>query len=80
MAEPVHNSVTTMATGKPLLLLAHGDQETRQLAVMQGQSGVIIMLVQALSTPREGAGGGGGVLNESQNNINQTRLDETPSG
>ena len=42
------NSVTAMATGKPLL--AHGDQETRQLAVMQGQSGV--MLVQALSTPR----------------------------
>ena len=56
MAEPVHNSVTAMATGRPLL--AHGDQETRQLAVMQGQSGV--MLVQALSTPR-------GVHNESQN-------------
>ena len=44
MAEPVHNYVTAMATGKPLL--AHGDQETRQLAVMQGQSG--FMLVQAL--------------------------------
>ena len=43
MAEPVHNSVTAIATGKPLL--AHGDQETRQLAVM---------LVQALSTPRGG--------------------------
>ena len=56
MAEPVHNSVTAMATGKPLL--AHGDQKTRHLAVMQGQLGV--MLVQALSTPR-------GVLNESQN-------------
>ena len=55
MTEPVHNSATAMATGKPLL--AHGDQETRQLVVMQGQSGV--MLVQALSTPR-------GVLNESQ--------------
>ena len=51
MEEPVHNSVTAIATGKPLLpLLAHGDQETRQLAIMQlGQSGV--MLVQALSTP-----------------------------
>ena len=34
-----------MATGKPLL--AHGDQETRQLAVMQGQSGVL--MVSALS-------------------------------
>ena len=46
MAEPVHKSVTAMATGKPLL--THGVQETRQLAVMQGQSGV--MLVQAVST------------------------------
>ena len=27
-----------MATGKPLL--AHGDQEIKQLAVIQGQSGV----------------------------------------
>ena len=27
MAQPVHNSVTAMATGKPLP--AHGDQETR---------------------------------------------------
>ena len=44
MAQPVHNSFTVMATGKPLL--AHGDQETRQSAVMQGQSG--FMLVQAL--------------------------------
>ena len=35
MAEPVHNSVTAMVTGKPLL--AHGDQGTMQLAVMQGQ-------------------------------------------
>ena len=46
--EPVHNSVTAMTTGKPLLV--HGDQETRQLELMQGQSG--FMLVQALSTPR----------------------------
>ena len=30
MAEPVLNSVTAMATGKPLL--AHGDQETRQMS------------------------------------------------
>ena len=55
MTEPVHNSATAMATGKPLL--AHCDQETGQLAVMQGQSGV--MLVQALPTLR-------GVLNEYQ--------------
>ena len=40
MAEPVLNSVTAMATGKPLL--AHGDQETRQLAVRQGQSNVML--------------------------------------
>ena len=32
--------------------LAHGDQKTRQLTVMQGQSGV--MLVQALSKTRGG--------------------------
>ena len=37
MTEPVHNSVTAMAIGKPLL--AHRVQETRQLAVMQGKSG-----------------------------------------
>ena len=50
MVGPVHNSVTAIATAKPVL--AHGGQETKQLVVKQGQSGV--MLVQALQTPRGG--------------------------
>ena len=43
MTKPVHNSVTSRPWSQEEPLLAHGDQETRQLAVMQGQTGVMLV-------------------------------------